>query len=76
MISKEEIRALLCDIENERVERTSSASDTGKFAKTVCAFDNDLTNKKLTGYLMVGAFDDDTLSRVIENQLLCLNLSC
>ena len=59
MISKEEIKTLLGDIENERVERTISTKDTDKFAKAVCAFANDITNKKLPGYLMIGA-DDKT----------------
>ena len=59
MISKEEITVLLEDIENERVERTISTKDTDKFAKAVCAFANDISNKKLPGYLMIGA-DDKT----------------
>ena len=62
MISEETISVLLADIENERVERTVSTKDTDKFAKAVCAFKNDLSNKKLPGYLMVGAFDDGSLN--------------
>ena len=38
MISKDEIRALLDNIEDERVERTASTNDTSKFAKAICAF--------------------------------------
>ncbi|MDR0430093.1 MAG: hypothetical protein LBH58_06400 [Tannerellaceae bacterium] len=45
MISKDQIKELLEDIENERVERTISTKDTDKFAKAVCAFANDITNK-------------------------------
>ena len=59
MITKDQIKELLGDIENERVERTISTKDTDKFAKAVCAFANDLPNKKLPGYLMIGA-DDKT----------------
>ena len=59
MILKEEITVLLEDVENERVERTISTKDTDKFAKAVCAFANDISNKKLPGYLMIGA-DDKT----------------
>ena len=62
MISEENIRVLLADIENERVERTTSTKDTDKFAKAVCAFANDLPNKKLPGYLIIGAFDDGSLN--------------
>ncbi len=61
MISKDEIKELLEDIENERVERTISTKDTDKFAKAICAYANDLPNKKLPGYLMVGAHDNGTL---------------
>ena len=57
MISKDQIKELLGDIENERVERTTSTKDTDKFAKAVCAFANDITNKKLPGFLMIGADD-------------------
>ena len=35
MITKDEIRDLLKDIENERVERTISTKDTDKFARAV-----------------------------------------
>jgi ATP-dependent DNA helicase RecG len=62
MISKEEIKILLADIESERVERTTSTKDTDKFAKAVCAFANDISNKKLPDYLMIGAFDDRRLN--------------
>jgi ATP-dependent DNA helicase RecG len=61
MISKDEIKILLEDIENERVERTISTKDTDKFAKAICAYANDLPNKKLPGYLMVGAYDNGKL---------------
>jgi len=71
MISEENIRALLADIENERVERTISTKDTDKFAKAVCAFANDLPNKKLPGYLMIGAFDDGSLNGLkVTDELL------
>ena len=75
MISKEEIKALLEDIENERVERTISTKDTDKFAKAVCAFANDITNKKLPGYLMVGAHDDGRLSGLKVTDELLRNLA-
>jgi len=75
MISKEEIKALLGDIESERVERTTSTKDTDKFSKAVCAFANDLTNKKLPGYLMVGAYDDGTLSGLKVTDEMLRNLA-
>ena len=53
---------LFADTENEIVERTTSTNDTDKFAKAVCAFANDLYNKKLPSYLMIDAFDDGSLN--------------
>jgi ATP-dependent DNA helicase RecG len=75
MISKENIRILLADIENERVERTTATKDTDKFAKAVCAFANDLSNKKLPGYLMIGAFDDGSLNGLTATDELLRNLA-
>ena len=75
MITKEEVKILLTDIENERVERTISTNDTDKFAKAVCAYANDLPNKKLPGYLMVGAFDDGKLSGLKVTDEMLRNLA-
>lgn len=44
MLTSIEIRKLLQDIENERVERTISTTNTDKFAQAVCAFANDIRN--------------------------------
>ncbi|MDR2682442.1 MAG: ATP-binding protein, partial [Dysgonamonadaceae bacterium] len=71
MISKDQIKELLVDIENERVERTISTNDTDKFAKVVCAFANDLPNKKLPGYLIIGAHNDGSLNGLkVTDELL------
>ena len=75
MISTDQIKALLKDIENERVERTISTNDTNKFAKAVCAFANDLFNKKQPGYLMIGAFDDGSLAGLKITDELLRNLA-
>ena len=75
MITKEQIQILLGDIENERVERTVSTKDTDKFAKVICAFANDLPNKNLPGYLMLGAYDDGTLSGLKVTDELLRNLA-
>jgi len=75
MIIKEEIEVLLEDIENERVERTISTTNTDKFAMAVCAFANDLPNKNLPGYLFIGALDDGTLSGLKVTDELLRNLA-
>ena len=38
----DDIRALLNDIESDRVERTISTTNTDKFGQAICAFANDL----------------------------------
>lgn len=75
MITKEEILVLLKDIENERVERTISTTNTDKFAMAVCAFANDLPNKRLPGYLFIGAFDDGSLNGLKVTDELLRNLA-
>ena len=46
MLTKEEIRTLLNDLENDRVERTISTTNTDKFGQAICAFANDLPNNQ------------------------------
>ncbi|GHT32405.1 transcriptional regulator [Bacteroidia bacterium] len=75
MISDEQVRELLNDIENARVERTISTDDTDKFAKAVCAFANDLPNTREPGYLMIGAFDDGRLNGLKVTDRLLRNLA-
>ena len=57
-MTKEEIRALLNDIESDRVERTVSTTNTDKFGQAICAFANDLPDCRLSGYLFLGVKDD------------------
>ena len=61
MISTDKIRALLDDIENDRVERTISTTNTDKFGQAICAFANDLPNHQQPGYLFLGVKDDGTV---------------
>lgn len=60
-LTKDEIRSLLSDIENERVERTISTDNTKKMSEAICAFANDIRNTKKPGYFMIGADDDGKL---------------
>ena len=41
MITTNEIRTSLNDIESDRVERTISTTNTDKFGQDICAFAND-----------------------------------
>lgn len=62
MISKEEVRELLYSTETYRVERTASTGDMDKFQEAICAFSNDLPNSRKKGYLIIGAYDNGSLS--------------
>lgn len=62
MITKEEVRALLQSTETYRIERTTSTGDMDKFQEAICAFANDLPNSRKKGYLILGAYDNGTLS--------------
>ena len=71
MITKEEVRELLHSTETFRVERTTSTGDMDKFQEAICAFSNDLPNSKKNGYLILGAYDDGTLSGLkVDDDLL------
>lgn len=60
-LTKDEIRSLLSDIENERVERTISTDNTKKMSEAICAFANDIRNTKKPGSFIIGADDDGKL---------------
>ena len=56
------IRALLNDIESDRVERTISTTNTDKFGQAICAFANDFEN--LGGaYIVVEADNGDKIGK-------------
>lgn len=75
MLTKTDISKLLNDIENERVERTISTTNTDKFAQAVCAFANDIRNSNLPGYLFIGANDDGSLNGLHVTDELLRNLA-
>jgi ATP-dependent DNA helicase RecG len=75
MITKDQISFLLSDIENERVERTISTKDTDKFAKAVCTFANDLSNKRQPGYLFIDAFNNGKLNGLKVTDEILRNLA-
>lgn len=71
MLSVDALRKLLTGLESDRLERTNSTRDTGKFAEAVPAFANDLPGHGLPGYLLVGVRKDgkpDSLQ--VTDQLL------
>jgi ATP-dependent DNA helicase RecG len=72
MITKDEIKRLLGDLEAYNIERTISTTDTDKFCKPICAFANDMPGEGKSGYLFIGAEDKtgDIKGIDITDQLL------
>ncbi len=71
MLTPDELRAMLADLESDRIERTSSTNNTDKFAQAVCAFANDLPHHSLPGYLIIGVDDSGTPTGLqVTDQLL------
>ena len=62
MINEPELRALLNDLESDRIERTTSTADTNKFCEAICAFANDMPQNNLPGYLVIGARNDGKIA--------------
>ena len=58
MITDEQLLALLPQLENERVEKTISITDTNKFGEAICSFANDLGATGQPGYLIIGVNDN------------------
>jgi len=75
MLTQEDLETLLRDLESDRVERTTSTSNTNKFSEAVCAFANDFPNHRQPGYLMVGVNDDGTRAGLTVNDELLKNLA-
>lgn len=70
-MEREELEAMLTDIESDRVEHTRSLEKLDKFGEAICAFANDLPNHRKPGYLFVGANPDGTASNAeIDDRLL------
>ena len=58
MLTTDQLRSLMADIESDRVEKTTSTKNTDKFGEAICAFANDLPGHRQPGYLLVGVTDD------------------
>ena len=74
MLSEDQIKCLLSDLESDRVERTISTNNTDKFGQAICAFANDMPNHGQPGYLFVGVNDNGTVSGLTVTDELLKNL--
>ncbi len=61
MLNQQELEKLLTDFESNLVERTTSTEEK-KLGQAVCAFSNDFPGYKLPGYILIGVYDDGSLS--------------
>jgi len=75
MLTDEQLKAMLADIESDHIEHTTSTKDTDKFSEAVCAFANDLPNHRQPGYLLVGVKNDGGLSGLKVTDQLLQNLA-
>ncbi len=75
MLTQEALETLLCDLESDRVERTTAISNTNKFSEAICAFANDFPNHRQPGYLMVGVNDNGTRAGLRVTDELLKNLA-
>lgn len=57
MRSGVDVARMIADVESAHVERTTSTSNTAKFAEAVCAFANDMPGSGEPGFLIIGADD-------------------
>lgn len=74
MLTEKQLKALLSDLESDRIERTVSTNNSDKFGQAICAFANDLPNHRQSGYLLVGVNDNGTLSGLTVTDELLKNL--
>jgi ATP-dependent DNA helicase RecG len=72
--SDEELRAMLADLESDRVERKASlkGDSPDKIREAVCAFANDLAGHGQPGVIFIGARDDGKPAEgfVVSDELL------
>lgn len=70
MLSDDELRRCLRDLEADNVERTAGR-DKDKFGEAICAFGNDMPDRRQTGVLFVGATDNGDCAHVdVDERLL------
>ena len=71
MLSDKELRECLRIGEDDHVECTSNPRDRRKFGEAICAFANDLADRRRTGVLVIGVHDNgDCANLTIDEQLL------
>lgn len=72
MLTDDELAALFHDLESERVERKRDyRSNADRIRQAICAFANDLPDRRLPGVIFVGQNDDGTCAGIdVGDELL------
>ena len=65
MLSDDELRRLLRQGEADHIERTQGVNDRHKFGESICAFANDLPDRRQVGVLFVGVSDNGDCAMAI-----------
>ncbi len=71
MLTEDDLKRLIVDLETDRVEKTISKTNLDKFGEAICSFSNDIADHQDAGYLVIGV--DDSGARcdmAIDEQLL------
>ncbi|MDD5241940.1 MAG: ATP-binding protein [Sulfuricella sp.] len=74
MLTEDQLKGLLSDLEADHIERTVSINNTDKFGMAICAFANDLPAHRHPGYLLIGVKDDGALAGLVVTDQLLQNL--
>lgn len=74
MITQDQLKNMLTELEADRIEKTISKTDTDKFGEAICSFCNDMAAHNLPGYLIVGANDNGTLNGTVVDEILMQTL--
>ena len=74
MLTTDQLRALMADLESDRVEKTISTKNTDKLGEAICAFANDFPGHGQPGYLLVGVDDNGKASGLAVTDGLLRNL--
>ena len=71
----DELKDILAIDESYRIERTVSTGNMDKFQEAICAFANDLPGKRQKGYLLIGVYDDGSISGLKVDDTLMKKIS-
>ncbi len=75
MLTIDQLRERIANLERDNVEVTRSTTDTDKFGEAICAFANDLPNRREAGVLVLGINNDGSCANVEIDDNILRNLA-